>query len=157
MASYHEEDRPVLDTGLAPSDVPYRAGGRDQGSLAGRKTALLGTGTVGYLPGREGQGPKSFTRAGYVHEAPQETGFVPGSDELEYAPNFRPRPRDVPVHTQTTHFGSVTRFLDGHSEVHRERGSLVELMNHPSTDPDIREALRQEIAHRDAVHLHRYW
>ncbi len=149
MASYNKQEKPVRDDGLAPRDIPYRAGGKQQGSLAGRKNALLGTGPVGYLPGRAGQG------AGLVDVAPRQAGPVPGFDDMEYGP--RPMPREIPVHTQSTHFGNVTRYLDGHSEIHRERPGLAELLGNPHVHPDDKEDIRAEIAHRDAVHNHRYW
>jgi hypothetical protein len=66
-------------------------------------------------------------------------------------------PREIPVHSQTTHTGTIVRFLDGHSEIHRERPGLVELLGSPHVHPDDKEAIRTEITHRDAIHNHRYW
>jgi hypothetical protein len=66
-------------------------------------------------------------------------------------------PREIAVHSETTRFGNVTRYLDGHSEVHRERPGLVELMNHPDTHPDMKSDIADEIKHRDAVQNHRWW
>ena len=62
--------KPVMDEGLPKPEVPFRAGGKEQGSLATRKTALSDTGSIGYVPGHEGSGRGSSLRAGYVHEAP---------------------------------------------------------------------------------------
>jgi hypothetical protein len=137
--------------------VPYRAGGRDQGTPATRKAALSDTGTIGFLPGREGQGKKSFVQSGYVHEVPHKAGPVPGFDDLEYAANPRPRPRDTPVHAYPIHYGTAVRHLDGSTRIVRERPGLVEQMNDPHTHPDDREDIRDEITRRDAVNLHKFW
>jgi hypothetical protein len=151
-------NRPVRDDGLAPREVPYRAGGRQQGDLASRKQSLLDSGPgTGYVPGHGGSGRGSSAQAGFVHEEPPQSGKHPDDDELEYTSRPRPMPREIPVHTQTTHMGTIVRFLDGHSEVHRERLGLVEQMNDPDMHPDDREDIRTEIAHRDAINNHRYW
>jgi hypothetical protein len=148
-----KNSKPVLDSGKprGPRPVPYRAGG-PQGELSDRKNALMNTGTTGYVPGHGGTGHGSSAQAGHVQEASLTSS---GDDELEAG--RRPMPREIPVHSQTTHFGNITRYLDGHSEIHRERPGLVELMNHPSTPDDMRGDIADEIVHRDAVHNHRYW
>lgn len=150
------DKRPVMDEGEPYRRRPYTAGG-PQGDLAGRKNALMNTGTIGYLPGHEGQGPGSFVQSGHVHEVPHAAGPVAGFDDLEYAANPRPHPREIPVHSQESHFGNVTRYLDGHSEVVRERPGLVAELNDPETHPADKAWIKDEIARRDAVHLHRYW
>jgi hypothetical protein len=144
------DKRPVMDEGEPYRERPFHAGG-PQGELAGRKSALLSTGSTGFLPGR----PGSLERAGHVYEAPQKSGKVPGFDDLEYGPS--PHPREIPVHSQTTHMGSIVRYLDGHSEIYRERPGLVEMMNHPATHPDDAEDIRQEIADRDEINKHEFW
>jgi hypothetical protein len=159
MASNHsEQQKPVRDDGAPYKDVPYRAGGKQQGDLSTRKNSLMDTGTIGYVPGHSGTGRGSSAAAGYVEEAPRESARGPMQFGVARpAERPRPAPREIPVHTQTTRFGNLTRFLDGHSEVVRERPGLVEMANHPDTPPDDRAALNQEIAHRDAVQNHRYW
>lgn len=143
---------PVRDEGVPYHEVPYRAGG-PQGSLPDRKSALLNAGPgTGHLPGSPGTG-----NPGYAYEAPQRSGRVRDDPELECAPRFRSMLRDMPVHTQTTHFGNVVRYLDGHSEVYRERPGLVELLSNPGIHPDHKEGIRQEIAYRDAIHNHEFW
>jgi hypothetical protein len=159
MANSNDDRPPVRDEGVPKPEAPYRAGGKQQGTRATRKNALMDAGTIGYTPGHDGPGRGSSAQAGYVHEAPRESGM---SGPIQYgvqqaAPRPRPMPREIPVHTQSTHFGNITRYLDGHSEVHRERPGLVEMMNHPDTHPDDKEALRQEIVHRDLLRSHRYW
>ena len=139
------DNRPVMDEGEPYQARPYRAGG-SQGNLAGRKAALLNTGTTGFRPGSR--------RDAYAYEAPQKSGPVPGSDDLEYAP--RPHPRDIPVSSQTTHMGNVVRFLDGHSEIHRERPGLAGMLNDPNL-AHLHDDIRDEITYRDAVHNHKYW
>lgn len=149
---------PVQDLGVPKPEVPFRAGGKGQGSLATRKTALSDSGSIGYVPGHEGTGRGSSLRAGYVREAPVPPARpgVPG-DELVPLAMRRPMPREQMVSSTPGHTGAIVRFLDGHSEVHRERPELVAEMNDPYTHPDGREAARQEIAHRDAIHNHKYW
>jgi hypothetical protein len=150
-----DDKRPVQDLGVPKPEVPFRAGGKDQGDLASRKRALSDTGTIGFVPGNSGTGRRSTLRAGGVHEASHPAGRVPGDDELVQA--RRPMPRQQPVYETPGHTGTLTRYLDGHTEVHRERPELVEAMNHPDTHPDEREDIRQEIAHRDSIHLHKFW
>ena len=142
------DKRPVRDTGEPYRTRPYTAGGT-QGSPAERKTALMSTGTTGYIPGR------SDSAGGFAYEAPEPTGPVPGSDELEYGP--RPRLRDIPVHSWPGHTGSFVRYLDGHTEVHRERPGLVEMMHDPDTHPDDKQDIADEIADRDDIHKHTFW
>jgi hypothetical protein len=150
--------RPVMDSGEPYREVPYRAGQKNQGSLSTRKGDLLGAGPgTGFLPGGQGQGKRSFVQSGYVHEVPHKAGPVPGFDDLEYAPNPRPRPRDIPVSSTPIHYGTAVRHLDGSTRIVRERPELVELMNHPSTSPADRADLKEEIARRDAVNLHKWW
>lgn len=144
--------RPVQDLGVPKPAVPFRAGGQEQGSLATRKTALSDTGTIGHVPGHAGTGRGSSLRAGGVHEAP----VAPvDDDELEAA--RRPMPRQQPVSSTPGHAGAFVRFADGHSEIHRERPELVELLGSEHVHPDDKDEIRQEIAHRDSVHLHKYW
>lgn len=145
-----KDKRPVMDEGVPYRERPFTAGG-PQGELSGRKAGLMNTGTPGFLPGQRGG---SIERPGYVHEAPQKSGRVPGDDDLEYGP--RPHPREIPVHSQATHTGTIVRFLDGHSEIHRERPGLVEDLKNPHM-ADYHDDIRDEIAHRDAVHNHKYW
>ena len=155
--NYNEhEPPPAQDLGLSKPVVPFRAGGKQQVS---RKRELTDSGSVGYVPGHSGEGPGSSLRAGHVHEAPAKSGPVHGSSDLMYddEDNRRPMPRDVPVHAQTTHMGSIVRFLDGHSEIMRSRPHLVAKMNDPDTHPDDREQIQMEIAHRDAINNHKYW
>jgi hypothetical protein len=154
-----DEDRPVRDDGLAPRETPFFRGQKYQGDLSTRKKALLDGGPgLGHIPGHGGTLRGSSLHAGGVQEAtagreaPANIGGGPRTST-----GRRPMPREIPVHTQSTHFGNVTRYLDGHSEVHYERPELVREMTHPDTHPEDAEALRQEIAHRDAVHTHRYW
>jgi hypothetical protein len=142
------DDKPVQDLGVPKPEVRFRAGGKDQGDLATRKTALSDTGTIGFIARGSG-------RAGYVHEARPQSGKVPGFDDLEYAP--RPMPRDQPVSSAPGHTGSYVRYLDGHTEVHRERPGLVEEMNDPYTHPDDKADIADEIKFRDSIHNHRYW
>jgi hypothetical protein len=142
--------RPTADQQGIAQDRPFTAGGKDQGRLATRKISLLGTGTPGHI--------RNEQRDPYTHEAPdQPTGRVVGIPGWEYADEPRTPIRETPVRRQTTHTGTIVRYLDGHSEIHHERAGLVAEMNHPSTDPDTREDIRDEIAHRDAIHLHRWW
>lgn len=110
--------RPVRDEGEPYCERPYHAGG-PQGDLASHKAALMNTGSTGYLPGREGQGRGSWIHSGHVHEIKHQAGPVAGDDELEYAANPRPHPRQIPVAEMPSHMGTFTRFLDGHSEWHR--------------------------------------
>jgi hypothetical protein len=158
MGNYQEvPERPLRDEGVPP--VPragYKAGAEDQGELASRKNDLLNTGTIGYVPGNSGTGRHSSMRGGSVEERPSGKGGGPVQYGVIRSASRKPMPREIPVHAQTTRFGNVTRYLDGHSEIHRERPGLVEIMNHPSTHPDDKELLRQEIAHRDAINTHRY-
>jgi hypothetical protein len=142
------DDKPVQDLGVPKPDVAFRAGGKDQGDVATRKTALSDSGTIGFIARGAG-------RAGYVHEAPQKSGKVPGFADLEYGP--RPMPREIPVSSAPGHTGSYVRFLDGHTEVHRERPGLVEEMNDPYTSDDDREDIKQEISDRDEIHKHEWW
>ena len=109
----------------------------------------MNTGSTGFLPGR----PGSLERAGHVHEAPPPPP-TPG-DELEPGP--RPHPRDIPVHSYPTHTGTIVRHLDGSSRIYRDRPALLEEMNHPSTHPEDRKAIQDEITYRDAIHNHKYW
>lgn len=151
------DKRPVMDTGEPYRKRPYTAGGQ-QGELSSRKTALLATGTIGYVPGHDEEGRGSSATAGYVHEAPPKSGPVPGDDDgLEYAGTRRPMPREQPVHSYPSHTGTIVRYLDGHSEIHRERPGLVELLGNPHVHPGDKEDIRAEIAHRDAVNNHKYW
>ena len=142
MAS--DNKRPVQDEGEPYRERPFHVGG-SQGELSARKNALMNTGSTGFIPRGTG-------RAGHVHEAPPPPR-TPG-DELEPGP--RPHPREIPVHSQTTHMGNIVRYLDGHTEIHRERPELVELLGNPHLHPDDKDEIRQEIAHRDAIHLHKY-
>jgi hypothetical protein len=156
--NYHQEQRPLRDEAVPLPREGYKAGGKDQGDPRTRKNATLNTGTIGYVPGHSGTGRGSSAQAGGVDEVPRESARGP----MQYgvarpAERPRPMPREIPVQSQTTRFGNLTRFLDGHSEVVRERPGLVEMANHPDTPPDDRAALNQEIAHRDAVQNHRYW
>jgi hypothetical protein len=158
MASNHnEQEKPVRDDGLAPRKVPFRAGGKQQGTPATRKASLLDSGPgLGYVPGSGSTG--SNARAGGVDEAPRESARGP----MQYgvarpAERPRPMPREIPVQTQTTHFGNITRYLDGHSEITRERPGLVEMMNNPDTHPDDKRDIQTEITHRDAINNHKYW
>jgi hypothetical protein len=147
-----KNNRPVQDSGASKPAVPFRAGGKNQGDLATRKAALSDTGSIGHVPGHRGTGYGSSAQAGHVHEAPVTPS---GDDELEAA--RRPMPREIAVQSQTTHFGNITRYLDGHSEIHRDRPGLVELLGNPHVHPDDKEAIQMEITHRDAIHNHRYW
>jgi hypothetical protein len=140
--------RPVQDLGMPKPEVPYRAGGKDQGNLATRKAALSDAGTIGFTPRGTG-------RASYVHEAPQKSGHHPDDPELEYA--SRPLPREQAVSSTPGHAGALVRFADGHTEVHRERPDLVGLLGNPHVHPDDKDEIRQEIAMRDSLHSHRYW
>lgn len=151
------DKRPVMDEGVPKPAVPFRAGGKNRGDLATRKTALSDTGSIGYVPGHEGSGRGSSLRAGYVHEAPVTPAARPAVGELQPLAMRRPMPREQMVSSTPGHTGAIVRFLDGHSEIHRERPELVAEMNDPYTHPDDREAARQEIAHRDAIHSHKYW
>jgi hypothetical protein len=154
MAS--DNKRLVQDAGMPKPEVPFRAGGRDQGDLANRKAALSDTGSVGYVPGHEGSGRGSSLRAGYVHEAPVPPAG-PAVGELVPLGGRRPMPRETPVSTTPGHTGSFVRFLDGHTEIHRERPGLLEEMNSPHTDPADAEDIRAEIADRDEIHRHEFW
>lgn len=145
-----DNDNPVMDEGVPYRERPYTAGGKQQGDLSGRKRDLLSTGTIGHTPGR-GYRPDM-----HMQETPQKTGRVPGSDDMEYAPKARPTPREIPVQTHTTHFGNITRYLDGHSEVHRDRPGLAAMLNDPDMS-DYHADIRSEIANRDAIHSHRFW
>jgi hypothetical protein len=149
--------KPVQDLGVPKPEVPYRAGGKEQGDLANRKAALSDAGSIGYVPGHAGTGRGSSLRAGYVHEAPVTPAARPAVGELEPLAMRRPMPRETPVSSTPGHTGSYVRYLDGHTEVHRERPELVEMMNSPYTHPDDREDIRQELADRDAIHNHKYW
>lgn len=75
--------RPVQDLGVPKPKVKFRAGGKRQVTT---KAELSDTGTVGFTPG-SGYRPDM-----HMEEAPQPTGRVPGSDDLEYAPQARPTP-----------------------------------------------------------------
>jgi hypothetical protein len=140
--------RPVQDLGVPKPKVPFRAGGKRQVTS---KAELFDTGTVGFTPG-SGYRPDM-----HMEEAPQQTGRVPGSGDLEYAPQARPHPRDIPVYDTPSHGGTIRRFLDGHSEIHRARPELVELANNPHVHPDDRKDAQAEIAYRDALHTHKFW
>lgn len=148
-----KDSRPVLDNGKprGPRPVPYRAGG-PQGELQDRKNKLMHTGSTGYVPGYGSTGYGSSAQAGHVHEAPLRPS---GDDELESARS--PMPREIPVHSRPTHTGNIVRFLDGHSEIRRERPGLVEDMNNPHIHPDDKKDIQTEIVHRDAIHNHKYW
>jgi len=151
------DKRAVQDLGLPKPAVPYRAGGKQQGTPATRKSALSDTGTIGFVPGHQGTGPGSTLRAGGVHEAPRPSGRVSDDDELEYGPQARrAMPREIEVSSTATHFGNLTRYLDGHSEVRRQRPGLVAMLNDPGM-ADHHGDIRDEIAHRDSINLHRYW
>lgn len=154
-----QKDRAVSDDGLAPREVPFYAGQKYQGTSATRKGELLDGGPgLGHIPGHNGTLRGSSLHAGSVYEAsPARQAPANIGGGLQASTGRRPMPREIPVHTQSTHWGNVTRYLDGHSEVHYERPELVREMNHPDTHPEDAEALRMEIAHRDAVHTHRYW
>ena len=41
--------------------------------------------------------------------------------------------------------GNIVRYLDGHTEIHRERPELVELLGNPHLHPDDKDEIRQEI------------
>ena len=89
---------------------------QNQGDLATRKTRLSDTGSIGYVPGHAGHRNRQRFVLADVPEAPlTPTGY----GELEAA--RRPMPREQPVSSTPTHTGNIVRFLDGHSEVHRER------------------------------------
>lgn len=148
MAS--SEWRPTADQQGIAQDRPFTAGGKKQGRLSTRKNALLGTGTPGYVPD-ESRDPHTYTNPDQPH------GRVVGIPDWEYADEPRTPIREVPVRRQTTHAGTIVRFLDGHSEITHERAGLVAEMNHPHTDAETRGYIRDEIAHRDAIHLHKYW
>jgi hypothetical protein len=156
------EDRPVRDEGIAPlpRKVPYRAGRKQQGELSTRKEDLLNTGAIGHVPGHDYTLRGSSLRAGGVEEAwaSKQAPIAPGGPRPDNG-RRRHMPREIPVHTQTTHFGNITRYLDGHSEVHRDRPELVAYHNslHPEDDADERAEVAAEIAHRDAIHMHKYW
>jgi hypothetical protein len=145
---------PVQDDGeRLPRNRPYHAGG-PQGNIADRKNALLNTGAgAAGLMGRAKQN-------GHVYEAPlkpQPTGPVPGSDDLEYGPpQPRPHPGEIEVQRQLTHAGTLTRYLDGHSEIHRDRPRLVEMLKDPDLS-HVHHDIRDEITARDVLHTHRYW
>jgi hypothetical protein len=68
-------------------------------------------------------------------------------------------PREIPVQSTPGHggTGNIVRYLDGHSEIHRERGYLTGLLNNPDVHPDDKRDIQTEITHRDAIHNHRYW
>jgi hypothetical protein len=153
-----DSKRPVRDAGLPKPMVPYRAGGKDQGDRATRKNALADTGTIGYVPGDDSDIRGSSLYAGGVHESRRKSGppaayGVPEPDDDDR----RPMPRDQPVSSQPTHVGNIVRFLDGHSELHRERPALVRYLNDPETPDHAKQSVRDEITFRDALHNHRYW
>jgi hypothetical protein len=150
------DKRAVQDLGLPKPEIPFRAGGKQQGTPATRKRALHDAGTIGFVPGHQGTGPGSMAQAGSVHEARQPSGKVPGDDELEYAPQRRLMPREQEVSRTPGHTGAIVRFLDGHSEIHRERPGLIEMLNDPGMAQHHGD-IKNEIAMRDSVHNHRYW
>lgn len=158
MAS-NSKDKPVRNKGVPYKDVPYRAGGKQQGTPATRKNELLGAGPgTGFTPGHDGTGPRSSARSGYVEESPRESSRGP----MEFgvarpAERPRPMPKDIPVQSTTTHQGNIVRFLDGHSEIRRERGYLTGLLNNPEIHPDDKRDIQMEITHRDAINNHKYW
>jgi hypothetical protein len=135
--------RPVQDSGLPKPVVPYHAGSKKQVTS---KAELADTGTVGY----------ATADAPHVHTTAGPTGRHPDDDELEYAPQRRLMPKDIPVSSTPGHTGAIVRFLDGHSEIHRERPGLVEMLNDPGMAQHHGD-IKNEIAMRDSVHNHRYW
>jgi len=154
-----KNNKPVADEGALPGPrpTPFHAGG-DQGELAGRKTALMNTGRIGYVPGHEGTGRGSSAHAGHIHEQPPRRGESGGFGELvRDDADRRPMPRRVPVSDTPTHTGVIRRYLDGHSEIHRERPGLVEQLRDPETPDHARQSIRDEITMRDSLHNHRYW
>ncbi len=154
MANSNDE-RPVHDLGVPKPGVRYRAGGKRQGALAGRKNALMDTGTIGHVPGVQGSRRDSSLEEMHVHEAPQKSGRVVGTPDLEYG--RRPMPREVPMQEEVTCAGRRVRYLDGHSAYVRDRPDMLAEMQHPDTDEEDRHDLRQAIAERDAYHGHVYW
>jgi hypothetical protein len=146
----NEPWRPTADQAGMPQEKPFTAGGANQGSLASRKAYLLSTGGPGHI--------RSERHDPYTYINPdQPTGRVIGTVGWEYS-NEPPTPlRQTPVHEHVTHAGTITRFLDGHSEIHSRRRAMVNEMNHPNTHPDTREDIRDEIEEADQEHGHRNW
>lgn len=142
--------RPNADEYGMPQEKPYSAGGKGQGDLANRKVYLLSTGTRGFIP-HEPSDP-------FTHINPDRpTGRVVGTVGWEYSHEGPTPIRETPVHQFVTHGGTVTRFLDGHSEVHSERRKMLAQANHPNTHPDTRDDILDEVDDADEEHGHRNW
>jgi hypothetical protein len=156
MAQQDEPKRPVLDTGLAPGETPFYAGQSYQATPATRKAELLHSGSrTGFVPGGADspklanmyvQDRQPYKRPGYKSSGPQA------------GPRPLPREREV-YRIDAPGGGSLVRYMDGHTEHHRERPGLVEYMNslHPEHDADERADVAAEIANRDAIWTHKYW
>jgi hypothetical protein len=163
MAQQDEPKRPVLDTGLAPREVPFYRGQGYQGDLSTRKSTLLDGGPgLGYIPGHGGTRRGSSLHAGSVHEA-----TLPVANKVSFGKPMpaagqmrRPMPREVEVYrTPAPGGGSFVRHLDGHTTHERDRPALVEYHNSldPEGDADERAGVAAEISNRDALHNHKYW
>jgi hypothetical protein len=161
MAQQNDK-RPVRDDGLAPREVPYRAGQKNQ---ATSKDSLLSGGPgTGFVPGHDYTLRGSSLRAGGVEEdwASKQAPIAPGGPRPGNGPR-RPMPREIPVYSTPAPGGTgvFVRHLDGHTELQRERPALQQY--HDSLDPNDedeageRASVAAEIAHRDAVWTHKYW
>jgi hypothetical protein len=151
MAQQQEPEWPVRDDGLAPRETPFYAGQQYQGTAATRKTELLQSGSrTGYIPGRA-DSPKLANM--YVQDRVpyKRPGFNPGVPQA----GPRPLPGSVEVYrTPAPGGGSFVR----HTTHERDRPELVAYMHslHPEDDADERAEVAAEIAHRDAIHMHKH-